>query len=288
MRDFLSRHRLPEQFRALGEKYYLPLAEWIVRQHGDKPLLIGIGGAQGTGKSTLADFLVLALEKGRGWRAASLSLDDFYLTRRERERLAVERHPLFITRGVPGTHDVPMLCACLDRLRSLAEGEVLHVPRFDKGRDDRAAPEAWPRIAGPLDAILLEGWCVGSRPQPAAALVQPVNALERDLDDSGAWRRYVNDQLAGPYARAFAGLDRLVWLRAPSFDAVLRWRLEQERKLTAGGDGAAGMTGAEIARFVQHFERITRADMKTMPRRADAVLTFDEQHEAAGLAFRNG
>ncbi len=278
---FLRSHRLPDAFRELIDQHYLPLADWLAQQRAPSaPLLLGINGAQGTGKSTLADFLQLALEQLRDWRVAVLSIDDFYLTKAERSDLADRVHPLLATRGVPGTHDVEMLERYLDRLAALGGGDQCALPRFDKAEDDRAAEADWPRIAGPVDLIILEGWCVGSVAQDDAELGAAMNALERDHDRTGAWRRYANEQLRTSYSQLFARLDVLVFLQAPSFDAIYRWRLEQEHKLAASAPaGAAGiMADAEVAKFIENYERITRNNLTRLPDSADVVLELNEDH----------
>lgn len=281
LKEFISEHRLPEQFGDLIDEHYSPLARWLIQQHGpDETLFVGINGAQGTGKSTLAAFLRLALESNAGWHVAVLSIDDFYLSKAERGELGKRIHPLLATRGVPGTHDMPMLAACVEKLRNLAAETRLSLPRFDKARDDRANRDTWPVIAGPVDLIILEGWCVGSKPQPDAALLQPVNALERDEDPSGAWRRYVNEQLGGEYADLFAQLDALIFLRAPNMGAVHRWRLEQEEKLAAITPTAAEsiMDSERLARFLQHYERLTSQNLVSLPDTADVILELDHNH----------
>ena len=196
--QFVSRHRLPDAFHRLIDKCYLQLAAWISERHRPgETLIVGISGAQGAGKSTLADFLQLALETGAGLRVAVLSLDDFYLTKAERKQLGAAVHPLLETRGVPGTHDLQMLSTCLERLSALAPGQTLRLPRFDKAEDDRADTADWAAVSGPVDVIVLEGWCLGSEAQDEEALVQPVNSLEREADSSAAWRRFVKTSLPG-------------------------------------------------------------------------------------------
>ena len=157
---------------------YLPLARQLLESKPESgPLLLGINGAQGTGKSTRAEFLQGTITAMSDWNVAVLSIDDFYFTKSERAELANTVHPLLKTRGVPGTHDVPMLSQCLDDLYALEQGETIALPRFDKAQDDRADPSKWPQVTGPIDLIILEGWCVGSRCQTAAELLSPVNAL---------------------------------------------------------------------------------------------------------------
>jgi len=217
--SFVSEHRLPDSFFKLIDDHYSPLAEWVMkRRQPGKTLFLGINGAQGTGKSTLADYLKLILEIEYGWSVAVLSIDDFYLTKAERSQLAQDIHPLLATRGVPGTHDIQMLVDCIERLRALEPDNTMTLPRFDKAHDDRASPDSCPTVSGAIDLIILEGWCVGSQPQSEESLSQAINTLEEHQDDSGTWRRYVNEQLQGPYAELFAHLDGLVFLQAPSFD----------------------------------------------------------------------
>ncbi|MEX2124763.1 MAG: hypothetical protein WD795_12790 [Woeseia sp.] len=287
--QFASRHRLPDTFSGATHQKFLRLAAWIsAKSHPGETLIVAISGAQGAGKSTLADFLQLALETGAGLRVAALSLDDFYLTKAERAQLGAAVHPLLVTRGVPGTHDLRMLSACLRQLRMLAAGQSLRLPRFDKAEDDRAGPADWAAVSGPVDAVVLEGWCLGIEAQAEEALAQPVNSLEYEADASGEWRRFVNDQLAGPYAELFAQLDLLVFLKVPNIDAAYRWRREQERKLAGESSvrRAGIMSEAQVARFVQHFERVTRAGLASLPLKADAVLELNDQHDGVRLEIR--
>jgi len=285
---FIEKHALPERFRLTVERCYRPLCDWIDRRRGGATFLLGINGAQGTGKTTLARFLREVHGRQHGLSVATLSIDDGYLSRDERRRLAASLHPLFETRGVPGTHDVGLLKDTLATLRSLGEGETSALPRFDKASDDRAPAGRWPVVEGPVDVVILEGWCVGSRPQPDAMLAAPVNALERDEDPDGRWRRYANEQLAGPYRDVFDMLDALAFLAAPDLDAVFRWRLEQERKLAnrASGDAAGVMDERALARFVSHYERLTRWNLETLPELADVVLDLDDKHACSECRIR--
>jgi D-glycerate 3-kinase len=253
------------------------LAERIAEAARGPAFVVGICGTQGSGKSTLAAVVARLLE-AKGLTTAVLSLDDLYLTRAERQDLAAEVHPLLATRGVPGTHDTVLGEAVLDALKG--RGQVA-LPSFDKAADDRRPPTDWPRVQAPVDVVLFEGWCVGARPQPAQDLVEPVNALERDADADGAWRTYANAALAGPYRALFDRIGLFVLLEAPGFEAVLAWRSEQERKLRArlareGKDPARAMDDEAVARFIAHYERLTRWILAEAPARADVVIRLDE------------
>lgn len=243
-----------------------------LRNLARRPLVLGICGAQGSGKTTLAAHVRRQCE-ARGLAAAVLSLDDLYRTRAERERLARDVHPLLRTRGVPGTHDIGL---GLDLLAALERGETAAMPRFDKAADDRAPENEWETAPPGCEVLIVEGWCVGARPQEAGALALPVNELESREDSEGVWRRYANDALAGEYQRLFDRIDRLVLLQAPGFETVYAWRLQQEEELRSrAGPDAPGLMDAEaVARFIQHYERLTRHILEEMPRRADLVVTL--------------
>jgi D-glycerate 3-kinase len=206
-----------------------------------------------------------------------LSLDDLYLPLAARRELAAQVHPLLITRGVPGTHEVPLGLELLDSLAR--PGRVL-MPRFDKASDDRLPQSQWTPLEGPFDVILFEGWCVGAVPQAEAALAQPVNALERDRDPDGVWRAYAKAQLAGPYQTLFADFGLLVMFQVPGFDVVLGWRQEQEREAPV-----RGMTDAEIAVFIQHYERLTDHIQAEMPARADIVVRLGRDREIEDVTW---
>ena len=240
-------------------------------------LVVGLCGAQGSGKSTLAAALVAALGQ-EGLAAATLSLDDLYLTRAERQQLARRIHPLLATRGVPGTHDVAL---GLQTIAALERGAAAAMPRFDKGLDDRAAQTSWSHAPAQCRVLLLEGWCVGAAPQAAAALAAPVNALEQCEDPQGIWRSYANTALAGAYRALFVRIDRLILLAAPGWEVVAQWREEQELPLRAAG-AAQAMDPAELARFIQHYERLTRWILDEMPARADLTVRLGPGREVLG------
>jgi D-glycerate 3-kinase len=246
-----------------------------------RPLLAGISGLQGSGKSTLARELGVSA-RARGVRCEVLSLDDVYYGRRERLRLARTRHPLFATRGVPGTHDVALLQRTLAALAMASPRRPARVPRFDKGHDTRVTPSRWRTVTRPPELIVLEGWCVGVPPQDAGALRRPVNALERDEDRDGRWRVAVNAALAGDYARLWRRLDRLVLLQAPSFAVVARWRDEQEQSLRARGAPRA-LDRAALRRFLTHYERLSRHALRTLPVRADIRLVLDAHRRVRAI-----
>ena len=250
--------------------------ERALSQAGKRPLVVGLCGPQGSGKSTLAAAMTRRFD-----RAVALSLDDLYLTRAERDDLARTIHPLFATRGPPGTHDVELGLATL---AALDRGEPVVLPRFDKAIDDRVPNGPMHHAPPGCRLVIFEGWCVGATPQSPSALHAPINRLEREEDAAATWRTYANRALAGGYQQLFARIDLLVFLRPLDWSAVLGWRREQEQTLRRSGARGAGlMSDGEIERFVSHYGRLTRHMLEEMPARADLVIDLDDQRRCLSI-----
>jgi D-glycerate 3-kinase len=232
--------------------------------------VFAISGLQGSGKSTLAAQLAAAAGT-RGLPTAVLSIDDVYLGHAARQALARDVHPLLATRGPPGTHDLPLAFATLDALRDSGEASL---PRFDKSADDRRARSDWPRVSG-IRLVILEGWFIGTPAEHDDALRAPVNALERDEDRDGTWRRWCNEALARDYPALWARIDRLLFLQPPGFEIVPEWRWQAEQAMHADPPSGNAMTRAGIARFVQHYERVSRQALRTLPAIADRRMVLD-------------
>jgi D-glycerate 3-kinase len=292
---FIREHALPEGYARTARKWFVPVAERLkaCRDRVSRPVIVGINGSQGSGKSTLADLLVHVLGQAYGINALALSIDDFYFTREERGVLARKVHPLLATRGVPGTHDINLASQTLSGLREW-NGPVA-IPRFDKVRDDRYPEAQWDVVNRPADIIILEGWCLGSDAQPEHDLIAPINSLESAEDPQGVWRNHVNRQLQQGYPELFSRVDAWIMLKAPSFGCVFDWRLEQEQKLSRaleqqGRDSsAAGVMGRdEIARFIQHYQRITEHTLKSLPDKVHFLFELDEDREIIRLTYPVG
>jgi D-glycerate 3-kinase len=259
----------------------------------ERGIVVALCGPQGSGKSTMARDLDAELRRVGGLSVARLSLDDLYLPGSARAQLAATVHPLLRTRGVPGTHDVARGVALLEGLPAAAPGTRTFLPRFDKALDEPLERSLEEVFDGPADVVLFEGWCVGARPEAPAALIEPVNELERTADADGRWRHHVNAQLAGPYRALFAPVDLLIMLRAPCFEQVYAWRAQQEHELAArlkasgsmlaSAGRARVMNDEELRRFIMHYERVTRHMDVEMPRRADVVVELDAQRQVLAL-----
>jgi len=238
-----------------------------------RPAIFAIAGLQGSGKSTLAT-QIATMARAQDLSVAVLSLDDFYLTHAQRQTLAQQVHPLLAMRGPPGTHDVALACRILDALR---EAGPVALPRFDKLSDDRVPEAHWPRVDGSVDLVIFEGWCLKTPSESAQALREPINALERDEDSNGHWRRWCNQALERDYPALWQRLDTLWFLRGPGFEVVPDWRWQQEQALQHADSSKAAMTRPQINRFVQLFERVSRQALRTLPAIAHRTVDLDAQ-----------
>lgn len=296
--ELIHQQALPAHYKDLTGDYLWPLVQDMHAHyqalHSEKfstrPWLVGLQGTQGSGKSTVCLFIKALLEQCFNYSVAIFSLDDFYLTKQERNNLAETVHPLLITRGVPGTHDVDLALTTFKALEG-SDVQSLKAPSFSKAIDDRRPKSEWPMIDKPVDIILFEGWCVGATPQTDRQLEQPINLLEKKEDTEGVWRRYVNDNLKGNYKALFEAIDNLIVLEAPSFKQVYEWRLLQETKLSEGlkpeDDDSNILSADDIRRFISHYERLTNHCLAVLPQLASWVLTLNEHHDMVKLTRNN-
>ncbi len=284
--NFCITQRLPNHYRTLATQYFLPLAKELAEESTTQgTLLVGINGCQGSGKSTIAALITQVLTDIQGKKVANLSIDDFYYKKSQRQQLAEEVHPLFATRGVPGTHDTELLNRTLQQL--LHTSGNIKIPRFNKAVDDRFPEINWDSIEGPVDIIILEGWCVGVTPQPGNELYTPTNTLEIEEDIQAIWRNTINKAIKEKYSPIFEKFNQLIMLKAPSFECVYDWRKKQEDKLQmsqSNQDKDAGamsgiMNESALQRFIQHYQRLTEHMLTTLPQKADVIFHLNTEHQ---------
>ncbi len=298
--ELIQQQALPLEYKALVEDYLWPLVQDMAMVYNRRtktelankntsPWLVGLQGTQGSGKSTVCLFVKALLEKCFDLNVVILSIDDFYKTHQERVALSKKIHPLLITRGVPGTHDVDLAMETLNKLSNLVDGQFCSVPSFSKILDDRSKENDWPVITNKVDVILFEGWCMGIPHQTNTQLNKPVNKLEKNEDSNALWRLFVNDNLKKDYKGLFVKLDDLIVLQAPNFNCVYQWRLLQETKLTRQVGELESVsktriqTPKQIERFISHYERLTRHALNVLPEKASWIIELDDEHNMTSL-----
>ena len=287
---FLStQEAMSEPFRdKLGQlnKFYLPISKMIKEEYlkRKKTKVIGLTGGQGTGKSTISRILKIILKEAFELETVIFSIDDFYKTLHERKKMSREVNTLFLTRGVPGTHDTQMLFQCIKKLKN-NKFKKITIPKFDKSVDDRSSKRKWLKVRKKPNIVIFEGWCVGVTAQKNKDLNFPLNKLEKEKDNKKVWRRKVNLELKKDYKKIFNLIDKLIFLKVPSFKYVFKWRLLQEKKLRITGKGNKIMTDKQIGNFIMYYERLTKHMLKTLPKKADTVISIDEKHRLKTIRF---
>ncbi len=284
-----SQEVMSEPFRdKLGQlnKFYLPICRMIEKDHSKKKKtqVIGLTGGQGTGKSTISNILKIILKEAYGLDTVIFSIDDFYKTLSERKKFSKIKSPLFLTRGVPGTHDTKMLYNCIKNLKKKNFKRFM-IPKFDKSIDDRSPKKRWLKVKKKPNIVIFEGWCVGVTAQKKKDLTIPINKLEKNEDKKKIWRELVNSELKKNYKKIFDLIDKLIFLKVPSFKYVFKWRLLQEKKLRITSRGNKTMNDKEIINFIMHYERLTKHMLKILPRTADTIISIDKKHRLKSIKF---
>ena len=284
-----SQEVMSEPFRdKLGQlnKFYLPISKMIKDEYlrKKKTKVIGLTGGQGTGKSTISNILKIILQEAYNLETVIFSIDDFYKTLQERRIMSKMINSLFITRGVPGTHDTKMLLKCIKYLKN-KKFKKFTIPKFDKSIDDRLPTHKWLKVKKKPKIVIFEGWCVGVSAQKNKDLKSPINKLEKHKDKKKIWRKKVNFELKKDYKKIFNLIDKLIFLKVPSFKHVLKWRLLQERKLRITGKGSKTMTDKQIKNFIMYYERLTKHMLKTLSKTASTVISIDDKHRLKSIKF---
>jgi len=267
-------------------RFYLPLSKWIYLTYkkDNKTKIIGLSGGQGSGKSTITGILKFILKKKYGLELCVFSIDDFYKTKAERKKMSKNIHPLFLTRGVPGTHNVSLINKTFKNLKKKIFKPVL-IPKFDKSIDDRSKKSKWTKVKKPPSVIIFEGWCVGARHQKINVLKKSLNLIERKHDADFQWRKKVNNQLKNHYKKLFNKIDKLVYLKAPSFNHIFQWRLLQEQKLKLTSKNKGTMSKSKVKEFIMFYERITKQMMKDFSQISDLTIFLDKSHRSKKMKF---
>ena len=278
-----------EPFRdKLGQlnKFYLPISEMINKEYikKKKTRVIGLSGGQGSGKSTISKILKIILKEGYKLNTVIFSIDDFYKTLKQRNIMSKKINSLFLTRGVPGTHDTKMLYECLKKLKKNKFNKII-LPKFDKSLDDRCSKSKWVKVKKKPNIVIFEGWCVGIDHQKNKDLIIPINKLEKEKDKNRNWRIKVNKELKYNYQKIFNLIDKLIFLRVPNFKYVLKWRLLQEKKLRINFKGKKTMNDTQVRNFIMFYERITKHMIKILPKKTDTLINLDTQHRLKSIKF---
>ncbi|KAF2108180.1 P-loop containing nucleoside triphosphate hydrolase protein [Lophiotrema nucula] len=249
------------------------LAPKIKAKHATSshPIILGITGLQGSGKSTWASKIVELLPSSHGLSGITVSLDDFYKThddlivRREQD----PENKLYRTRGQPGTHDERLAGKFFEQVRSWKDDQELKIPSFDKsqfnGEGDRAPEDDWPVVKKRADVVVFEGWCVGfqsiakeevERKRGAAQTsgeTEEAHSIKTLGDHQVSHLQELNANLKR-YNEAFMGpqhFDFMIHIDTDDLHNVYTWRLQQEHAMWKVK--GSGMSDEAVVAFVRGY-----------------------------------
>ncbi len=272
------------------KNYLIPICFWIAKKSDNKkPYFVGLAGGQGTGKTTISSIIKIILEKYFKLKVFKISIDDFYKTRKERIALSTKVHPMLLTRGVPGTHDINMMLDFFKKSKA-KKFKSMKLPNFNKAIDDRFPKNKWNTINKRPDVIIFEGWCVGARAETNKTLKKSINSMEKANDHKMVWRRYVNQQLKTRYKKLYSQLNCMIYLKAKNFSLLQKWRLKQEHKLwlkTKKKGGHKIMSKGDVINFMQTYQRITQNMFKNMPKYASIILNLNSNHQIKTAVYKS-
>ena len=271
------------------KNFLIPICFWIAKKADNKkPYFVGLAGGQGTGKTTISSIIKIILEKYFKLKVFKISIDDFYKTRKERIALSKKVHPMLLTRGVPGTHDINMMLNFFKKSKS-KKFNKMKLPNFNKAIDDRFPKNKWSTINKRPDVIIFEGWCVGATAETNKSLKKSINSMEKANDHKLVWRKYVNQQLKTKYKKLYSQLNCMIYLKAKNFSLLQKWRLKQEHKLwlkTKKKGGHKIMSKGDVINFMQTYQRITQNMFKNMPKYASIILNLNSNHQIKTAVYK--
>ena len=256
----------------------IPIINYICSSKSKKFLF---GGSQGIGKSSFINIISKTIEKFYDKKILLLSLDNYYLSKKQRLLLSKKIHKLLATRGVPGTHNIKELVKNVKQFNQ--EKYPITTPLFDKLIDDRIKLNK--TIKTKCDILFLEGWCCGSSEIPKKFLNKNINNIEKINDPKNQWRNFYNKKLRIEYKKLFKLFDELIFLKTSSFDNVYKWRLKQEKTNQSKNKKLKRMSANEIKVFVQHYEKITKWMIKDLNKKAQIVIQFEKNHKISSINF---
>jgi len=272
------------------KSFLIPLCFWISKKSDrKKPYFVGLAGGQGTGKTTISNLIKIILTKYFKLKVFRISIDDFYKTRKERINLSKRVHPLLLTRGVPGTHDINMMLSFFKKAK-IKKFRTLKLPTFNKVIDDRCSKKKWYKLKNKPDVIIFEGWCVGAKPEKNSSLNRSINLMEKKNDPKFIWRKFVNKQLRLKYKNLYSQLNCLIYLKAKNFRLLQKWRLKQESKLWLKSKRVSKnkiMNKKDVITFMQTYQRITENMFRTMPKFASIIMNLNSYHQINSTIYKN-
>jgi len=237
-----------------------------------------IAGSQGSGKSSLSKLIKLYLEKFYYKSVIIISMDDFYLSKKQRTRLSKNIHPLFLTRGVPGTHDLGLMNKKIKQI--LNKEFPIYLPIFDKVSDARK--RTYQKVLK-ADVIIFEGWCAGAQPVDLNYLQKNFNNLEKHKDKNFIWRNSYNKYL-NEYQKIFSKFNYFIYFQFNQWDHVLNWKYKQELELRDKKKDLA--LKKYLKEFIQYYEKVSKWMHLKVPKYCNILIKLDAHQKIKSINLK--
>ncbi|GES73682.1 P-loop containing nucleoside triphosphate hydrolase protein [Rhizophagus clarus] len=273
-----------KNFRQSSQKLEI-LSNFIVENYNkfrknsnitNKPLIVGLNGTQGSGKTTIACELVKSLKTTNDLSVVTCSIDDFLLTYKEQCLLAEKNfgNKLLEFRGQPGTHDILLgkqilqeLCDVQQKYSELQEkleegGNLkfnnlnVSIPNYDKslnnGRGDRSPN--WNVVLPPVHIILIDGWSLGFKHLPYSKLKEVydnASSCSKLKSHPLSHLEIINENLKQYEENWYPFFDIFICIDAEDINYVYQWRLEQEHNMKKMGKN--GMSDDQVKDFIDRY-----------------------------------
>ena len=275
--DFLSKSHKELTGSDLSNKIAKSYVDLFNQIKNKKTLMIA--GSQGSGKSTLSIQIKKYFKKFYFKSVVILSIDDFYLSSYQRKQLAKKlKTNLFDTRGVPCTHNLKLLIETVDKLKR--NNFPVYIPIFDKVTDNKKKHN---RKINKADLIILEGWCVGSKPINPEYLKKNINDLEKINDPNMIWRTAYNQALV-EYQKLFNKFNYYIFIKLPNWQYVINWKYKQElglRSLRSDNN-----LKKKLFLFIQYYEKLSKWMSFTSPDICNVLITLDKNQKTKKILYK--
>jgi D-glycerate 3-kinase len=239
---------------------------------------IMIAGSQGSGKSSLSKLIKLYLERFYYKSVIIISMDNFYLSRSKRIQHSKNIHPLFLTRGVPGTHDLKLLNK---KIKQIFNKEFpIYLPIFDKVSDTRK--RTYQKVLK-ADVIVFEGWCAGAQPVDLNYLQKNFNNLEKYKDKNFIWRNSYNKYL-NEYQKIFSQFNFFIYFQFNQWDHVLNWKYKQELELREIKKDLG--LKKYLREFIQYYEKVSKWMHLKVPKYCNILIKLDAHQKIKSINLR--
>ena len=185
---------------------------------------------------------------------------------------------LFDTRGVPSTHNLKLLIETVDKLKR--KKFPVYIPIFDKVTDNKKKHN---RKINKADLIILEGWCVGSKPIDPLYLRKNINDLEKINDPDMIWRTAYNQSLV-EYQKLFNKFNYYIFIKLPDWKYVINWKYKQELNLRSLSSD--NHLKKKLYLFIQYYEKLSKWMSITCPDICNILITLDKNQKMKKIIYK--